>query len=94
MKAIDARFDGLEGKIDEEFKAVRSEITRLDQEIDSVDKRIDAARRLAVVEHPIEPGRLVRPHTHALEDEISHIEGEIGARIGDREFVARPGSWV
>ncbi len=70
MKAINARFDGLEGKIDGEFKAVRSEITRLDQEIDSVDKRMDAARRLVVV------------------------EGVIGVRIGDGEFMARPGSWV
>ena len=50
---------------------------------------------LAVVEHPIEPGRLVRPHTHANEDEISYVaEGEVGFKIGEKEFVAKPGTWV
>lgn len=35
----------------------------------------------AVVEHPIEPGRLVPPHIHEREDELSYVlEGEIGAR--------------
>ena len=50
LKAINARFEGLEGKIDGEFKAVHSGIRRLDQKIDSVDKRIDVAQRLAVIE--------------------------------------------
>lgn len=55
----------------------------------------DTNGALAVVEHPIEPGRLVRPHTHVREDEISYVvEGEIGLRIGDREMVAGPGTWV
>ena len=55
----------------------------------------DTGGALAVVEHPIEPGRLVRPHMHAREDEISYIvEGEIGVRIGDREIIAGPGTWV
>jgi quercetin dioxygenase-like cupin family protein len=55
----------------------------------------DVGGAFAVVEHPIQPGRLVRPHTHAKEDEISYvIEGEIGVRIGDREFIARQGAWV
>lgn len=49
----------------------------------------DTDGALAVVEHPIEPGRHVRPHTHSREDEISYvIVGEIGIRIGDREFMA------
>jgi quercetin dioxygenase-like cupin family protein len=55
----------------------------------------DTAGALAVVEHPIEPGRLVRPHTHSNEDEISYVvEGEIGVRIGDKELSAGPGTWV
>jgi quercetin dioxygenase-like cupin family protein len=50
---------------------------------------------VAIVEHPIEPGRLVPPHVHVDEDEYSYIlQGEVGARIGDREIVATPGSYV
>jgi uncharacterized cupin superfamily protein len=49
----------------------------------------------AVVEHPIEPGRLVLPHVHQHEDEYSYVlEGTIGARVGDREVVAGPGSYL
>src|SRR5215470_11871042 len=49
----------------------------------------------SVVEHPIEPGRLVPPHMHTREDELSYvIEGEIGARIGDQELKAGPSSYV
>ena len=49
----------------------------------------------AVVEHPIEPGRLVPPHTHENEDELSYVlEGEIGARVGDREVSVGPGSYL
>lgn len=55
----------------------------------------DTGGALAVVEHPIEPRRLVRPHVHTREDEISYVaEGEIGVRIGDREFSAGPGAWI
>ncbi len=55
----------------------------------------DTGGALAVVEHPIEPSRLVRPHVHEHEDEISYVvEGEIGVRIGDQEFKAQPGTWV
>ena len=50
---------------------------------------------LAVVEHPMEPGRLVRPHTHSREDEISYIvEGQIVVKIGDKQVVANPDTWV
>jgi uncharacterized cupin superfamily protein len=39
----------------------------------------------SVVEHPIEPGRFVRPHIHTREDEFSYVlEGEIGFGIGDK----------
>ncbi len=49
----------------------------------------------SVVEHPIEPGRLVPPHMHTREDEFSYVlEGEIGVRIGGQEFIAPQGSYV
>ena len=55
----------------------------------------DTGGALAVIEHPIMPKRLVRPHTHSREDEISYVvEGEIGVRIGDKEIAAGPGTWV
>jgi len=47
------------------------------------------------VEHPIEPGRLVLPHVHLRKDEYSYVlEGTIGARVGDHEVVAGPGSYL
>ncbi len=50
---------------------------------------------LAVVEHPIDAGRLVPPHLHHDEDEYSYVlEGHIGARIGDQILEAGPGSYV
>ncbi len=49
----------------------------------------------SVVEHPIEPGRLVRPHMHTREDEFSYVlEGEVVVRIGDQTFQASQGSYV
>src|SRR5919198_1975006 len=49
----------------------------------------------SIVEHPLDPGRLVPPHIHYREDELSYvISGEIGVRIGDRDYVAGPGSYV
>jgi uncharacterized cupin superfamily protein len=37
----------------------------------------------------------VLPHVHAREDEYSYVlEGTIGARVGDREVVAGPGSYL
>jgi mannose-6-phosphate isomerase-like protein (cupin superfamily) len=50
----------------------------------------------SVVEHPVEPGVLAAPpHTHRDEDEFSFVlEGEIGVRIGEEEFVAGPGTYV
>jgi quercetin dioxygenase-like cupin family protein len=50
---------------------------------------------LAVVEHPIQPGILVPPHVHEREDELTYvIEGEIGARVGDREVSLSAGSYL
>ena len=47
-----------------------------------------------IVEHPLDPGRLIPPHIHYREDELSYVvRGEIGVRIGDRDYVAGPGSY-
>ena len=49
----------------------------------------------SIVEHPLDPGRLIPPHIHYTEDEYSYVlSGEIGVRIGDRDYVAGPGSYV
>src|SRR5262245_11974484 len=49
----------------------------------------------AVVEHRVDPGRMVLPHVHQNEDEYSYVlEGTVGARVGDREVVAGPGSYL
>ena len=49
----------------------------------------------SIVEHPLDPGRLIPPHIHHREDELSYVvSGEIGVRIGDRDYVAGPGSYV
>ena len=49
----------------------------------------------SIVEHPVAAGRLVPPHTHTREDELSYvIEGEMGARIGDDIVTAHAGDYV
>jgi quercetin dioxygenase-like cupin family protein len=49
----------------------------------------------SVVEHPVRPGTLVPPHTHADEDELSYvIEGTFGVRVGDQVLEAGPGAYV
>jgi quercetin dioxygenase-like cupin family protein len=51
--------------------------------------------QFSVVEHPMEAGRLVPPHVHADEDEYSYVlQGEFGARIGDQELIAGPGTYI
>jgi quercetin dioxygenase-like cupin family protein len=56
---------------------------------------VDTNGAFAVVEHPIEPGRLVFPHVHLHEDEYSYVlQGTVGARVGDHEAVARQGSYL
>ena len=56
---------------------------------------VDTRGAFAVVEHPIEPERLVLPHVHLSEDEYSYVlEGTIGARVGDQEVSAGPGSYL
>jgi quercetin dioxygenase-like cupin family protein len=63
-----------------------------------VDFKIGGTRTgggISVVEHPIEPRRLVPPHLHRHEDELSYVlEGVVGVRIGDEEAEAGPGSYV
>lgn len=55
----------------------------------------ETAGSIAVVEHPMEARRLVPPHTHTKEDELSYvIEGTIGARIGDEIAVLEAGSYI
>src|ERR671926_1277224 len=50
---------------------------------------------LSIVEHPLDPGRLIPPHIHYKEDELSYVvSGEVGVRIGDRDYVAGPGDYV
>jgi quercetin dioxygenase-like cupin family protein len=49
----------------------------------------------SIIEHPLDPGRLIPPHIHYKEDELSYVvSGEIGVRIGDRDYLAGPGSYV
>ena len=50
---------------------------------------------MAIVEHPVAPRALVPPHVHQDHDEWSYIlDGRIGARIGDDEFIAEAGSYI
>ena len=52
-------------------------------------------RVMSIVEHPVAGRLLVPPHVHQDHDEWSYIlEGRIGARIGDDEFVAEAGSYI
>ncbi|HEX8085502.1 MAG TPA: cupin domain-containing protein [Solirubrobacteraceae bacterium] len=49
----------------------------------------------SIVEHPIDPGRLIPPHIHYREDELTYVvSGRVGVRIGDRDYLAGPGSYV
>ena len=55
----------------------------------------DTGGAFAVVEHPIDPGRLVLPHVHLHEDEYSYVlEGTIGAKVGGHEVAVGPGSYL
>ncbi len=50
---------------------------------------------ISIVEHPVAPRLLVPPHVHRDHDEWSYIlEGRIGARIGDDEFIGTMGSYI
>jgi quercetin dioxygenase-like cupin family protein len=48
-----------------------------------------------VLEFRLEPGRLIAPHAHRREHEVSYVlEGEIGLRIGADELTAKQGCFV
>ena len=50
--------------------------------------------RLSVTEQVMQPGRLVPPHVHKRQDELSYVlEGTFGVRVGDRIGRAGPGSY-
>src|SRR6476619_1600726 len=50
---------------------------------------------MSIVEHPIAARLLVPPHVPQDHDEWSYVlEGRIGARVGDDEFIAEPGSYI
>ncbi len=50
---------------------------------------------LSICEMPIAAGYMVPPHVHQDTDEWSYVlEGRVGARVGDDEFSADPGSWI
>jgi len=52
-------------------------------------------RVISIVEHPVAGRILVPPHVHQDHDEWSYIlEGRIGARVGDDEFIAETGSYI
>lgn len=48
-----------------------------------------------IIEFTIAPRRLVPPHTHVAEDELSYVlEGEVGFRVGDDITKATAGTYV
>jgi mannose-6-phosphate isomerase-like protein (cupin superfamily) len=55
----------------------------------------DTGGPFAIVEHPLEPSRLVLPRVHVHEDEDSCVlEGTIGARVEDQQINATRGSYL
>ena len=55
----------------------------------------DSGGRLAVLEVEIPPRTLVKPHSHAREDEFSLVlSGTVGVRTGDRVSEAGPGAYL
>ena len=48
-----------------------------------------------ILEFTLAPHRLVPPHTHVAEDELSYVlDGEVGFRVGDAVTIAGPGTYV
>lgn len=55
----------------------------------------DTAGSLSIVEHPMEPGRLVPPHVHHNEDELSYVlQGTFGVKVGSEVATAGPGTYI
>ncbi len=57
---------------------------------------VDAGKRFALVEHPMQPRALAAPmHRHHREDEYSFVlEGSIGALLGDSVVIGKPGDLI
>src|SRR5215831_14102059 len=55
----------------------------------------DCDGSLAILELDIPAGTLVKPHSHAREDEFSMVlSGTVGVRVGDRVQEAGPGAYL
>lgn len=68
-----------------------------DGPIDTTVKVAEAATggALSITEMAVAAGYMVPPHVHRDTDEWSYVLfGRIGARVGDDEFSAGPGSWI
>ena len=50
---FDARFNAMDAKTDAEFRTVHSEIKRLDERIDGLDKSMDITQRLVAAESKV-----------------------------------------
>ena len=49
----------------------------------------------SIIEHPMDPGRLVPPHIHHREDELSYVlSGRIGVRVGAHDQIVGAGNYV
>src|SRR5207248_11121267 len=63
--------------------------------VDFKVSRHETGGRLAIGEHPIDARRLIPPHTHMMEDELSYVlEGRVGVRVGNEVADARPGTYI
>lgn len=56
----------------------------------------DAGKRVALVEHPMQPRALAAPmHRHHREDEYSFVlEGSVGVLLGDAFVIGHPGDLI
>jgi quercetin dioxygenase-like cupin family protein len=55
----------------------------------------DTGGPFSVVEHPLAARVLIPPHIHLTTDQVSYVlEGTLGVRVGNEEFVAEQGSYV
>lgn len=55
----------------------------------------DSGGAFSIVEHPYAPRMLVPPHVHEATDQVTYVvEGTVGVRLGDEEFLVEQGSYV
>ena len=56
---------------------------------------LDSGGPFSIVEHPYAPRVLIPPHVHAAVDQVSYVlEGTVGIRLGEEEFLAEKGAYV